>query len=137
MPHRDVPERLRRQAKRLRREMTEAEKRLWYRLRAHRFAQASFRRQSPVGPFVADFVNHAARLVIEVDGGQHSASSSDSRRDAWFADRGYRVLRFWNNDVLARTDSVLEEIAAALAEAKRNAPPARPLRGRPPPHGER
>ena len=116
MPHRNVPKRLRKQAKRLRSEMTEAEKRLWYRLRAHRFAHASFRRQSPVGPFVVDFVNHAARLVIEVDGGQHSASPSDSRRDAWFADRGYRVLRFWNNDVLGNPTGVLETIAAALEE---------------------
>jgi very-short-patch-repair endonuclease len=138
MAHRNVPLRLRSAAKRLRSEMTEAEKRLWFHLRAHRFTSWGFRRQSPIGPYVIDFVSQAARLVIEVDGGQHATSTSDRARDQWLSERGYRVLRFWNNDVLAHTDSVLEMIASSLAEAS---PPSRPpsLRsgGRHPPQGGR
>lgn len=130
MGHRETSPRLRRHAKRLRHEMTEAEKPLWYLLRAHRFAGWGFRRQTLIGPFIVDFVSHAARLVIEVDGGQHSGSSNDPARDIWLSSRGYRVLRFWNNEVLAQTDSILEVIASALRD---NAPPSRRLRRRPPP----
>jgi very-short-patch-repair endonuclease len=118
--------------------MTEAEKRLWYRLRAHRFQGASFRRQSPIGPFIVDFVCQSARLIVEVDGGQHSDAAADNKRDAWLTAQGYRVLRFWNDEVLRQTDSVLQVIATTLAETS---PPSRPppLRadGRPPPQGGR
>jgi very-short-patch-repair endonuclease len=103
--------------------MSDAEMRLWYHLRAHRFCGASFRRQTLIGPFVVDFVCHDARLVIEVDGGQHARTIEmelDTQRSSWLTRHGYKVLRFWNNDVLSNTAGVLESIATEL----RKAPPS-------------
>ncbi len=120
MPHRVVPPALRANARRMRREMTDAEARLWSCLRGHRFCAVSFRRQVPVGPFVVDFLCASAKLVIEVDGGQHGEAAGlrhDARRDAWLAEAGYTVLRFWNHDVLAETPSVLERIFSELVAA--------------------
>ena len=102
-------------ARQLRQSMTDAERRLWSALRAKRFAHWKFRRQEPLGPYIADFVCHEGRLVIEVDGGQHADSSTDAARDRWFADHGYRVLRFWNNEVLGQRDAVLEQVLLALS----------------------
>lgn len=93
--------------------MTDAERRLWYALRDRRFAGWKFRRQVSIGPFVADFLCHAAALVIEVDGGQHSAET-DARRTAFLEGQGYRVLRFWNNEVLENTEGVLRALDLAL-----------------------
>jgi len=104
-------------ARRLRRDETDAERRLWYRLRARQIGGAKFVRQDPIGLYVVDFVCREQRLVVEVDGGQHATDLRDAVRDQWLKDRGYRVLRFWNNDVLANTEGVLEAIAAALSEA--------------------
>src|SRR5215475_2266514 len=104
-------------ARRLRRDSTDAERRLWYRLRARQIDGAKFVRQDPIGPYVVDFVCRGLRLIVEVDGGQHATDKRDAVRDAWLSDRGYRVLRFWNNDVLGNTEGVLESIAAALSEA--------------------
>ncbi|WP_276315529.1 endonuclease domain-containing protein [Salinarimonas soli] len=107
---------MRASAKRLRREMTEAERKLWHALRGHRFQGLGFRRQVPIGPYVADFACHRARLVVEVDGGQHGFDdhvARDAVRDAWLAGRGYRTLRFANHDVLRRRESVLDTIHAA------------------------
>jgi very-short-patch-repair endonuclease len=101
----------------LRRDMTEAERRLWFHLRAHRFVGQKFRRQQALGPYVVDFVHFAARLIVEADGSQHGESRRDLMRDAWLTNHGFRVLRFWNDEVLQRTDAVLETIAAALQEA--------------------
>jgi very-short-patch-repair endonuclease len=92
--------------------MTDAERKLWFALRDRRFAAYKFRRQVAVGPYVADFLCYCARLVIEVDGGQHAESSNDARRDRWFAANGFRVMRFWNNDVVCNLDGVLTAIAA-------------------------
>jgi len=111
--HRTVPEKQRSRAKSLRRDMTEAERRLWYRLRAHRLQGIAFRRQTPIGPYIVDFVSHAIGLIIEVDGGQHSESNRDAKRDRWLSSKGYRVLRFWNSEVLKNLDGVLEVIAQA------------------------
>jgi very-short-patch-repair endonuclease len=111
--------------------MSEAEKRLWYHLRAHRFMEASFRRQALIGPYVVDFVCHEAMMIIELDGGQHGSSAGmrrDKERDAWLASHGYKVLRFWNSDVLRNTNSVLEVIAAELQQ---NPPPGSLLCGEP------
>ncbi|HSR64828.1 MAG TPA: endonuclease domain-containing protein [Xanthomonadaceae bacterium] len=96
-------------ARRLRRTMTDAEQALWKRLR---FQQAGhrFRRQHPIGPFVVDFACIARRLIVEVDGGQHLGSLTDERRDAFLRTEGYRVLRFWNTDVLQNIDGVLQVI---------------------------
>ena len=97
--------------------MTEAEKLLWYHLRAHRFAEYGFRRQRPMGgKYIADFVCPKRKLVIELDGGQHADSAEDEVRDAFLASEGYRVLRFWNNDVLSNIEGVLTIIMHALTE---------------------
>ncbi len=95
--------------------MTDAERRLWGALRAQRFAGWKFRRQEPLGDYIADFICHDARLVIEIDGGQHAESQRDVRRDTWFAEQGYHVLRFWNNEVLGQQEAVLERIVDTLA----------------------
>ncbi len=106
------------QAKKLRKQMTDAERRLWYLLRAHRFAGVKFNRQAPIGNYVVDFVCCDRKLIIEADGGQHADNPKDRRRDDWLMSQGFRVLRFWNNDVLKNTQSVMEVISDALSEAK-------------------
>jgi very-short-patch-repair endonuclease len=120
-------------AKQLRSQQTDAEMRLWYFLRAHRFGGFKFKRQAPIGPYIVDFICFEDKLIIEVDGGQHAESESDQRRDAWLHSEGYKVVRFWNNDVLKRTDVVLGEIASALTPTPL---PARSAR-HPLPQGER
>jgi very-short-patch-repair endonuclease len=102
-------------ARMLRQRQTKAERMLWRRLQNRQLARSKFRRQVPIGPYVVDFVCLAARLVIEVDGGQHAMSPTDVRRDRWFAAQGFRLLRFWNNEVLDNLDGVLQAIAEALA----------------------
>lgn len=100
-------------ARRLRREKTQAERKLWRELRELNRHGFHFRQQAPVGPFIADFADHTARIVIEVDGGQHGepkAQKTDAVRTRWLQANGYRVLRFWNNDVLANTLSVMDTI---------------------------
>jgi very-short-patch-repair endonuclease len=100
-------------ARDLRRHMTDAERLLWYFLRAKRFAGWKFRRQHPIGPFIADFACVEHRLVIEADGGQHSERASDALRTRWLENAGWHVMRFWNDDIMRRTDDVLEEIRKA------------------------
>jgi very-short-patch-repair endonuclease len=102
-------------ARKLRRNQTDAEKQLWYHFRDRRFLGYKFRRQTPRGRAVADFLCHEARIIVEVDGGQHASSSSDVERTAFLNSAGYLVLRFWNNDVMSNMDGVLEEIARTLA----------------------
>jgi very-short-patch-repair endonuclease len=116
----------------LRRSTTDAEKRLWRALR-EKLPEAKFRRQVPLGPYFADFVSHSAKLVIEVDGGQHAEQEAqDARRTAFLNGEGYRVIRFWNNEVMEQLEGVLSVIAAALPPhpptASRRAPPS-PTRG--------
>ncbi len=102
----------------LRAQMTDAEVHLWMRLRRNQLGGHYFRRQVPVGPYIADFLCVKAHLIVEVDGSQHLTNVMwDQDRTAWLKSRGYRLLRFWNNDVLQRTDGVLETIQAALIEA--------------------
>ena len=112
--------------KQLRANMTDAERLLWKHLRAHRFAGWKFRRQEPFGKYILDFVCFQAKLVIDLDGGQHLESESDAQRDAWLGREGFTVLRFWNDQVLRETDSVLEQILQRVP----------PLPG-PPPRGGR
>ncbi len=101
-------------AKKLRRESTDTEKLLWSRLRAKRFLELKWRRQEIIGRYIVDFVCYERRVVIECDGGQHaSQNQKDQERDRWFEDQGYRVLRFWDTDVLKNTEEVLETIFQA------------------------
>ncbi|HEY0525546.1 MAG TPA: DUF559 domain-containing protein [Stellaceae bacterium] len=110
-------------ARQLRSNLTDAEARLWRWLRRRQLGQR-FRRQVPLSPYIADFVCMERRLVIEVDGGQHSTDvARDTRRTAWLEAQGFRVLRFWNNEVLGNTEGVLSTIAAALGE---RVPPPQP-----------
>jgi very-short-patch-repair endonuclease len=104
-------------ARRLRRDMTDAERAIWKELRAHRLNGASFRRQKPIGPFIVDFVCETSRLVIEIDGGQHyepQGIARDRQRDSYLTSEGYRVLRFSNHDVLTNKTGMLETIITAL-----------------------
>ncbi len=107
---------IRHRARALRSRMTDAERKLWFALRNRRFAGFTFRRQVPIDRFIADFVCFEARLVIEVDGGQHSGSSQDRWRDRWFAANGFRVVRFWNNEVLSNLEGVLTVLSAELEQ---------------------
>jgi very-short-patch-repair endonuclease len=96
--------------------MTDAERVLWRALR-EALADYHWRKQVPLGPYFADFASHAAKLVIEVDGGQHASDGAyDEARTRFIEAQGFRVLRFWNNDVLGNTHGVIETIAASLAE---------------------
>jgi len=101
-------------ARQLRGRMTDAEAKLWFALRDRRFAQFNFRRQVAIGPYIADFVCFDARLIVEFDGGQHAESTSDARRDRWFAANDFQVIRFWNHDVLCNLDGVLSSLIQTL-----------------------
>jgi very-short-patch-repair endonuclease len=128
-----VSTRQRMRARALRANMTDAERLIWNALRGHRLLGASFRRQTPIGPYLVDFVCHDANLVIEIDGGQHFESDHlqrDKRRDAFLASKGYRVLRFNNYDVMTNRQGVLETIATAIARAPSLALPRKRGRGR-------
>lgn len=99
----------------LRRDATPAERRLWRHLRFRQFDGHRFRRQAPIGRFIVDFVCFEQRLVIEVDGGQHASRlQEDIERTHWLNSEGFRVLRFWNNDVLGNIEGVVETIRSAL-----------------------
>lgn len=102
-------------AKTLRSNQSDAEQRLWHRLRAHRFMDLKFKRQKPIGRYIVDFVCLEHRLIIELDGGQHAEQVAyDQQRDAWLRGQGYTVLRFWNNDVMQQLGGVLEQIRITL-----------------------
>jgi very-short-patch-repair endonuclease len=110
-------ERARVRARSLRETPSDAEALLWYHLRDRRLANYKFRRQRPIGPYFADFACLEARLVVELDGGQHlEAVAYDQSRTRFMHDHGYRVLRFWNDEVLTQTDAVRERILQALQE---------------------
>ncbi|QPC44402.1 endonuclease domain-containing protein [Kaustia mangrovi] len=96
--------------------MTDAERKLWRALRSRQFQAVKFRRQVPVGPYIADFLAYDHRLIIEVDGGQHAENRRDMAREKCLSANGFRVLRLWNNDVLGNLDGALTVIAEALRE---------------------
>lgn len=105
-------------ARKLRREMTGPEQKLWQKLRGHRLLGLHFRRQVPIGPYVADFHCHAARLIIELDGDQHGfpdRAEADKRRDEFLSERGWRVLRFSNWQVMNEFESVLLTIESLVS----------------------
>ena len=102
-------------ARRLRRAATDVESRLWYHLRARQVAGAKFRRQEPIGPYFVDFCCVEAKLVVELDGGQHAERHEpDQQRTVFLEQCGYRVLRFWNNEVQQSLEAVVERIAEAV-----------------------
>ena len=106
-----------RQARSLRQRQTATERALWARVRNRQVPGAKFRRQYPVGFYIADFCCTEHRLIIELDGGHHAArSEEDRRRTAYLEAQGYRVLRFWDNEVLRQVDAVLEQITKALSD---------------------
>jgi len=113
--HRAIPRRRLHYAKAMRHIATDAEKKLWRLLRSRQLEAHKFRRQVPIGNYIADFVCHERKLIVEVDGGQHAESARDVERDRWLAQAGYRVLRYWNNDVLKNPNGVLEAILAELS----------------------
>ncbi|EPK7360680.1 endonuclease domain-containing protein [Kluyvera ascorbata] len=111
-------------ARQLRRQLTPQERRLWYLLRDRRFACFKFRRQHPVGPYILDFACCRVHLAVELDGGQHDARAGyDARRTAWLRLQGWRVLRFWNNELMENEEAVLVRILEALVSS---APSPRP-----------
>ena len=116
MPHTPVPPPKRAFARSLRREPTDAESFLWKEVRGRRFNRIKFRRQVPVPPYVADFLCTEAMLIIEVDGGQHGESVSDEARTRFLKARGFRVLRFWNEEVLREIDAVCDTIIAYVRD---------------------
>ena len=101
-------------ARQLRTNQTDAERRLWSLLRNRRLQAYKFRRQHRLGNYFADFVCIEHRLIIEADGGQHADNAYDDRRSAWLESQGWRVIRFWNNDILANTEGVILSILKAL-----------------------
>jgi very-short-patch-repair endonuclease len=99
----------------MRRDPTIAERRLWQALRARHLAGTKFRRQAPIGAYIVDFVAPTAKLIVEVDGGQHAGTSErDLARTRALEAEGYRVIRFWNNDIIDNLDGVLQAIVDSL-----------------------
>ncbi|HSG93422.1 MAG TPA: endonuclease domain-containing protein, partial [Methylotenera sp.] len=111
-------------SRQLRSEMTVAETHLWQHLRTRQICGKKFRRQHPVGKYILDFACIEAKLAIEVDGGQHNELQNyDNQRTAWLEVLGWKVLRFWNNEVLQNIEGVLEEILNALTVDKSDVTP--------------
>ena len=124
-----MPDRLIPLAKDLRKRTTDTEQLLWQYLRAKHFEGLKFRRQQPIGPYIVDFVCLEKKIIVELDGGQHALpkeTQNDIKRDQWLGGQGYRVLRFWDNEVLSNIHGVLEVILANCLSH----PPLNPLPSR-------
>ena len=127
MQHAVVSTKQRTRAKQLRRTMTRAEVLLWRYLKAHHADGLGFRRQAPVRGYIADFICHEARLIVELDGATHDFESrqrNDQRRDVFFASQGYAVLRFTNEDVMRNLEGVVITIRKTASSRIRSAPPS-------------
>jgi very-short-patch-repair endonuclease len=98
----------------MRREMTDAERKLWFLLRDRRLDGAKFRRQAPVGPYIADFVCLKRKVIVEADGGQHMENPRDAARDLWLAREGYKVVRYSNIDILKSPEGVLMDLCSHI-----------------------
>ena len=109
-----VPKQTREHSRALRSNQTDAEQRLWYHLRRRQVNGWRFRRQHPIPPYIVDFACVEAKLIVEADGSQHATATNDPIRDQRLRDAGWRILRFWNPDILRQTSDVMETIAAAL-----------------------
>ena len=128
--------RSRQMARRLRRQLTAAETILWSELRRQTFFGLRFRRQHPIGPYIADFACIAAHLVIEIDGGTHSTpaeANHDRKRTTYLRKQGWRTIRVTNTDVYEKLSSVLDYIAVNVETVRKIPPPSRRKRGSPPP----
>ena len=101
-------------ARKLRKQPTDAEKKLWQALRARQFLGLKFRRQSPVAGFVADFLCEERRVIVEADGGQHADNLADADRTEQLQAAGYHVIRYWNNDIMGNLEGVLEDLRGRL-----------------------
>ena len=111
-------------ARLLRHHPTDAEQTLWYLLRRRHLHPHYFRRQSPIGPYIADFLCQEKRLIIELDGGHHQLQQAqDAQRTKWLESRGYQVIRFWNNELKEDPDAVLQAILIALEAPTKSPPP--------------
>jgi very-short-patch-repair endonuclease len=118
MPRTAIARITRVRAQSLRRTPTDAERKMWWILRSLKPLGMHFRRQAPIGRYIADFAWHEGKLIVEIDGGQHAEAqrSHDERRTVWLESQGYRVIRFWNNEVLKAPRSVGDAIYAAASE---------------------
>jgi very-short-patch-repair endonuclease len=105
-----------------RKSQTDAERRLWFALRSRRLAGYKFRRQHPIDGFVVDFACTKYRLIVEADGGQHAENPGDARRTAILEAQGWRVMRFWNNEILGNTDGVIDTILQVLGRTEAPSP---------------
>jgi len=105
-------------ARDLRRNNTEAEAKLWQCLKAKRLG-VKFRRQVPIGPYIADFICHELSLIVEVDGGHHSENAKDEVRTKFLNNEGFEVLQFWNNDVIDNLEGVVSTLTLALSQRER------------------
>ena len=115
-----VNEILKQRAKKLRSEQTDVEKKLWYQLRANRFENKKFYRQFIIEPYIVDFVQRDLKVVIELDGGQHQDSKTyDDKRTKYLESKGYKVIRFWNNEVIENFNGVLSSLSLALSLRER------------------
>jgi very-short-patch-repair endonuclease len=114
--HRPIAKHIRTFAKKMRREPTDAEAKMWRLLRDRRLSHLKFRRQAPFQNYILDFVCFEKRLVIEIDGSQHASSERDAAREAALLKEGFRTARYWNNDVLQQPGAILEDVLAKLAE---------------------
>ena len=118
LPHSKVPPHLRHNAHRMRSALTEAELKLWNELRAHRLMGLGFRRQVPIGCYIADFACPEHKLIVEVDGSQHTEdAASDQARTVYLEQQGWRVVRFWNHDVYRDIDNVCTHILRLIARS--------------------
>ncbi len=124
MPREASPkERLLNFAKNMRQTPTDAEAKIWYHLRAKRMCGVKFKRQVPMGAYIVDFVAKDLKLIVEIDGGQHN-DQVDYERTAWLENQGFKVLRYWNNEVLTNIEGVLESIRMSLEPTQTPSPPA-------------
>ena len=124
MPHEQIPARLRANARRMRKDMTEAEQRLWHQLRAHRLMGLGFRRQVPIAGYIADFACPEHKLVVEVDGTQHAMPEGafrDRERTSKLGETGWTVVRFWNREVTEELENVCDHIVATVQEMSSHA----------------
>ena len=124
----EVTSHLLRFAKSMRRQPTDAEAAMWKMLRGGRILGHKFKRQQPIGDYIVDFVCFERRLVIEIDGGQHS-ESADRERSRWLRAKGFAILRFWNNDVLSQPEGIFDSISRALRDNPSPQPLSRKGRG--------